>query len=323
MREIQIGKNEENQRLDKFIRKYMPKATLSFVYKMIRKKNIKVNGSKVENDYILKNGDILQLYLKDETIEGFSEKKEIQNIDISFSVIYEDHNILIVDKPYGLLVHEDRKESKDTLNNQVLLYLYEKGDYDPMQEKTFVPAPVNRLDRNTSGIILIGKNYESLQNLNMMIRDRDSIKKHYLALVTGEVTKDHVLKGFLYKDQIRNKAKLVQENEAQGKPIHTIVKPIKSNHRFSLLDVEIVTGRTHQIRLHLSSLGHPIVGDVKYTEEKQKISSSEILCLGRYFLHAYKIEFKKSTGNLQYLEGKTFLSPLPNDLEKAKNRAFR
>lgn len=322
MREICIGKNEENQRIDKFLRKYMSKAALSFIYKMIRKKNIKVNQKKVSSDYILKQGDNIQLYLSEDTIKGFIEKKDIKDVQRSFGIVYEDENILLVEKPQGLLVHEDINESKNTLVNQAIKYLYDKSEYDPKFEKTFVPASVNRLDRNTSGIVIIGKNNQSLQNLNEMIRKKDYVRKYYLTIVKGAIKDRKELKGYLLKDKLSNKVKIVEKEGTNTKEIHTIYKPIHTYRDYSLLEVEIITGRTHQIRAHLASIGHPLIGDSKYGNLDVNKYFRDKFKLKYQFLHAYKIYFDKALGNLKYLEGKSFYSSLPKELEKIKIALF-
>ncbi|WZL71821.1 RluA family pseudouridine synthase [Clostridiaceae bacterium 35-E11] len=323
MREIYIGKNEENQRVDKFLRKYMPKASLSFIYKMIRKKNIKVNEKRINNDYMLQAKDRIQLYLSEETIQKFLDKKEVQQVAPTFGIVYEDENILLVEKPQGLLVHEDIHESKNTLINQVIKYLFDKKEYDPEIEKTFVPASVNRLDRNTSGIVMIGKNNETLQNLNEMIRSRNAIKKYYLTIVAGHIRSKGELKGYLLKDEKSNKVSITEEQIPKAKFMHTIYNPIQTNGKYSLLEVEIITGRTHQIRLHLASTGNPIIGDEKYGDKKINQSFRQEFDLKNQFLHAYKIYFETCIGNLKYLEGKTFYSALPKKLENMRQVIFK
>lgn len=316
MKEIRICKNEANQRLDKFLRKFMPNAPLSFIYKMLRKKNIKVNQKKSTNTYVLELGDTVQIYLNDETLKGFQDKKEVIEVKRSFSIVYEDENILLVNKPYGLIMHGDKKEGKNTLINQVIKYLNDKGDYDPEQEKTFVPASVNRLDRNTSGIVIIGKNHPTVQKLNELLRQNVGVQKMYLALVMGKITEEKVLKGFLKKDEFNNKVMILGKEEDNSKYIHTIIRPLKLFSRYSLVEVEIITGRSHQIRLHLASIGNPILGDPKYgnTMENQKMKAK--FDLQRQFLHAYKLTFNNTLDHLEYLSNKTFQCPLPRELER-------
>lgn len=322
MREITIGKNEANQRIDKFLRKYMPKASMGFIYKMIRKKNIKLNNKRTPQEYILKEEDQIQLYLSEETIKGFLEEKTIYNVKRNFDIVYEDKNLILVNKPQGLLVHEDHKEQENTLVNQVIKYLYDQGEYNPKEEKTFVPASVNRLDRNTSGIVIIAKNYETLQNLNEMVRKKEYIRKYYLTIVKGQIKNGQELKGYLMKDTNLNCVKLVSKETEKAKFIYTKYKPIKTSHKYSLLEVEIITGRTHQIRLHLSSTSHPIIGDDKYGDEKVNKIFKDKFNLKYQFLHAYKITFYKCIGNLKYLEGKNFNARLSSNFENIKEQLF-
>ncbi|WP_129596126.1 RluA family pseudouridine synthase [Anaerophilus nitritogenes] len=320
MRKIYIEKNEANQRIDKFLRKYINKASLSFIYKMIRKKNIKVNHKKVSNDYLLQEGDYIELFLSEETIKSFIEQKQIHQVKRTFHIIYEDDNMIVVDKPQGLLVHEDHSQDKNTLINQVIKYLYDEKKYDPQKEKTFVPASVNRLDRNTSGIVIIGKSYQGLQSLNEMIREKDCIRKYYLTIVKGRVEHKKELKAYLVKDEKTNKVQIFSKKALNAKEIHTIYTPIEWNQEYSLLEVEIVTGRSHQIRAHLLSIGHPIIGDQKYGDLK---TNKLFKNLKSQFLHAYKIDFITCNKNLKYLEGKSFHSPLPEEFKKIKSRLFQ
>lgn len=311
MKEIVIGSNEENQRIDKFLKKYFPKASLSFLYKMLRKKNIKVNNGRVEPQYILKGGDAIQLYFSEDTILSFQEEKKIDDVDMDFQILYEDQNILLVNKPAGLLVHEDAKESKNTLVSQVIKYLYDKMEYDPTHEKTFVPASINRIDRNTSGIVIFGKNYGSVKNLNEMMRQKDAVRKYYRTIVKGRMTKPQELSDFLWKDEKLNQVQIVERHRTGAKEIRTRLKPIKSNGSFSLLEVEIITGRSHQIRLHLSSIGHPIIGDAKYGDPRINKGFGNKYNLNNQLLHAYRIVFEKAVGTMQYLAGREFICPLP------------
>ena len=283
---------------------------------MLRKKNIKVNKLKVDNTYILQENDIVQLYISDETMVAYQVEKKILPVNISFTIIYEDENILLVDKPKGLLVHGDAQEKNNTLINQVLKYLYDRDVYNPSLEKTFVPASVNRLDRNTSGIIIIGKNNLSVQNLNEMIRKTHSIRKYYLTVISGKLSKEMTLKGHLFKDREMNKATLTDEEESGAKEIETIVSPLKTSRDYSLVEVELITGRSHQIRLHLASIGHPIIGDTKYGDSRINKQLKGDFGLENQFLHAYKLHFDQCIGNLKYLEGKSFTCPLPKELKK-------
>lgn len=314
MKELIITSNEAEQRVDRFLKKYIPKAPKGFIYKMIRKKRIKVNQARVSPDYILKIDDTIQLYLSEDTIIGFKESKEILTFKQSLDIVYEDDHILLVNKPKGLLVHGDYKESKNTLINQIHYYLYKKGSYIPEKENTFSPACCNRLDRNTSGIIIVAKDYPSLQAINSIIKE-NHIEKKYLALVKGSVLKKRQLKGFLVKDSKTNKVEITSKAGKGSKFIHTKYNPIKNNEDYSLLEIDLITGRSHQIRAHLASEGNPIIGDYKYGDKDKNTVFYERFKLKSQFLHAYFIQFKKCPSFLAYLEENSFKASLPGELK--------
>ncbi|MBO4819806.1 MAG: RluA family pseudouridine synthase [Firmicutes bacterium] len=269
MREIVIESNDAGQRVDRFLKKYLRNAPLSVIYKVLRK-DLKVNGKRAKEDQILSEGDVLNLYASDLDIENWIKRKEQGNARAKkqFTVLYEDSDLIIVNKPFGLLVHGDKNEKKDTLANQVRDYLIETGAYDPRAEKTFVPSPVHRLDRNTTGIVVFGKNAESLRKLASMFREEksESVRKYYYTFVHGKLNSPMHLKGKLLKDEQKNLAKVLPEGDERGKYIETIVRPlaVSGNGKYSLVEIELVTGRSHQIRAHLASVGHPLVGDTKY-----------------------------------------------------------
>lgn len=204
MVKIEIGKNEQNQRLDKFLRKYLANAPLSFIYKAIRK-DVKVNGKRGKEDTLLQLGDEVTLYISETDMEKFRKERRGGRVKRQFSIAYEDENILAAVKPYGLLTHGDSREKKNHLANQVIDYLIEKGDYNPRIEKTFTPAPVNRLDRNTTGLVLFGKNNPALQELNRLIRETGQIRKFYLTIVSGTMKNPLHLFGSMVKDTEKNR----------------------------------------------------------------------------------------------------------------------
>jgi 23S rRNA pseudouridine955/2504/2580 synthase len=289
MKEIKITNNEEGQRLDRFLKKYLNKANQSFIYKMLRKKNVKLNGSKAEPETVLKKDDLVQLYLADETIEKFREKKTLKQTEIHFKIVYEDDNILIVNKPIGLSTQPD-ETSQRNLVDEIRMYLNAKEENISF---TFKPAVCNRLDKNTSGLIIAAKNYDSLKQTNKAIRERN-IKKLYIAKVHGIINKDLELKDYLIKNENKNMVKIIRENTENAKEVITYAHPIRTEGNYTWLEIEIETGRAHQIRAHLASIGHPIEGDKKYGKkdsEKQQV------------LHAYKLILGGYEGGLKYLNG--------------------
>ena len=320
MKKIQITENDANQRIDKYIKKLLVNAPTNFIYKMFRKKDIKVNGKKVNEKYILKNNDVVEMFLYEDKFKEFTATKDIYNVKKTFKVLYEDNHVLIVYKPAGLLVHEDKNESVNTLTNQVLSYLANKSELDLSRENTFMPGPVHRLDRNTSGIVIFGKTLAALQVLNEMIKQRHCIEKSYLTICKGKVNQKRNLKGYIVKLDDQAQVKLVSKDYPGALTMETIVKPVKYNNDYSKVEVTLITGRMHQIRVHLSSIDHPIIGDRKYGDfELNKFVKKEF-GLNHQLLHAYKIRFVKSFGILAYLQDKEIFCPVPKLFEKIENR---
>lgn len=330
MREIIITKNQKDRRLDRFLKKYFEKSTLSFIYKMIRK-DIKVNNKRVKNDYVLKEGDVVSVFLDDETIDNLKRNRQITQVGKQFKVAYEDKNILIADKPYGLLTHGDKTEKKNHLTNQVIDYLIAKGDYNPAGETTFVPAPVNRLDRNTTGLVIFGKTGEALQEMSKLIRERGNISKKYLTIVFGAVKEELHLVNYMTKDENKNLVTVYKnpgDNEREMKLMETHAKPLGQGQykgeTFTLMEVEIITGRTHQIRAQLASGNHPIIGDIKYGNKKLNLWSKRNLKNSTQILHAYKLEFSGDIeGLFSYLGGKTVEAQLPKGFLILKELIFK
>ena len=317
---LKITSKDANQRVDKYVKKYLNEAPLSFIYKLFRKKDVKINKHWVKENYILQDGDELAIYIKDEQLEEFNKPKEIKKAKLNHPIVYEDENILIIDKPRGLLVHGDENEKVVTLSNEVINYLYFKGEYDP-KEKGFTPAPAHRLDRNTSGLVVFAKNLISLQELELLFKEKDNIDKEYLALIKGKLDRKLEIDSPLLKDE---KTKTVRVSK-YGKSALTYVDKVAYYGDFTLVNVKILTGRTHQIRVHLASLNYPVVGDSKYGDFKLNKEFKERYGFENQFLHAYKLTFKKIDGHLSYLSNKSFESKLPDDeealLKELKNPA--
>lgn len=296
MKEIKITSNEEGQRLDRFLKKYLNKANQAFIQKMIRKKNIKINNAKAEPETLLQKDDSVQLYLSDDTIEKFREKKTLSQTKINFSRVYEDDNILVVNKPVGLSTQPDQTGMKN-LVDEIKSYLDAKEENISF---TFKPAVCNRLDKNTSGLVIAAKNYDALKQTNKAIRDR-KIRKFYMAKVHGLIRENLELKDFLIKDDKKNMVKIINEESENSKSVITYARPIKTEGNFTWIEVEIETGRAHQIRAHLASIGHPIAGDKKYGKkdnEKYQV------------LHAYKVLLDGFEGKMSYLNGKEIMSDI-------------
>lgn len=317
MIKINIGKNEQNQRLDKFLRKYLENAPLSFIYKTIRK-DVKINGKRGREDTVLQLDDELTLYISDDDLRKFKRKERQVRAKRQFRIAYEDDNIIVVEKPFGLLTHGDHTEKKNHLTNQVVDYLIEKGDYNPRVERTFAPAPVNRLDRNTTGLVLFAKNYMALQELNRLMREKNRIRKYYMTIVSGNLKEKLVLRDRMVKDSKNNKVTVVSEDK-EGLLMETIVTPVKSNDRYTLVQVEIITGRTHQIRAHLAKAGHPVIGDVKYGDRRVNSFVNKKFGLSTQLLHAYRLEFDLEGSELEYLTGKSVEAQLPYEFMKIQN----
>lgn len=300
MKEFVIQKNDSNQRVDKFLGKAVKGLPKSLMYKYIRLKRIKVNGKRCEISTILQEGDRLSLYINDEFFSSpINPEASFLQAPTALQIVYEDENILLIDKPPGLVVHEDNRQLADSLINRIKHYLYEKGEYCPAGELSFSPALCNRIDRNTGGIVIAAKNAESLRIINEKIKQRE-IQKYYLCLTEGTVIpRSAELHYYLKKDASSNKVS-VSERYLEGyKEIVTLYRVISSDGKHSLAEVELKTGRTHQIRAQMAYIGFPLVGDVKYgAKEKSKYHA----------LYSYKVkfDFKSDGGILNYLQGRTF-----------------
>lgn len=316
MRLITVTEKEAGQRLDKLLARFLNQAPKSFLYKMLRKKNITLNGKKAAGNEKLVCGDAIRLFLSEETIEKFS--KEV-HIDLAaakaLDILYEDSHILLVNKPCGML-SQKAGEKDASLVEEVIAYLLASGSLTREGLKSFHPSVCNRLDRNTSGIVVAGKTIEGLQTMGAVFRDR-SLHKYYQCLVAGRVENEAKIQGYLRKDERENKVSIKKQAVSERDlPICTVYRPLAVGEDATLLEVELITGRSHQIRAHLASIGHPIIGDPKYGSRKENRRYEKEFGLKHQLLHSCRLEFPRLEGALSYLSGRTFTAPLPSLFEK-------
>ncbi len=304
MKQFTVGKNDAGQRLDKFISKAVPALPQSLMYKEIRRKNIKVNGKRAQISDKLCEGDVVALYVKDEFFASVREKYDFLTASRKLDIVYEDENLMLLNKSVGVLSHPDNNEYNDTLISRVQRYLYEKGEYDPKAENSFTPSLVNRIDRNTGGIVIAAKNAESLRILNLKLKNRE-IHKYYLCVVHGFINKKSgVLEAWMIKDEGKNKAEVFDKEIPGGKLMKTKYSVLAEKNDLSLVEVELLTGRTHQIRAQFAHIGHPLLGDGKYgTNALNKKYGYK-----KQFLYSQKLgfDFESDAGQLNYLNGMEF-----------------
>ena len=304
MKELTIGCNDAGQRLDRFLAKAVPLLPASLAQKYIRLKRIKLAGKRVSRDTRLNEGDVLQLYINDEFFDTPSQDNAYLTVAApKLNIVYEDENLLLVDKRPGLAVHpHDGAEYGKTLIDHIQAYLYAKHEWRPREENAFTPALCNRIDRNTGGIVIAAKNAEALRILNQKIKDRE-IDKRYLAIVEGTPKpKEGVLKGYLFKDAVKNRVFVTDTPQAGSKSCETRYRVLKSKNGLSLVECELVTGRTHQIRAQFAHAGHPLLGDGKYGKLDKRYTRTY------QALYSYRLTFRFTTdaGCLAYLDGRQF-----------------
>ncbi len=332
IRELKIGKNDGGQRLDKFLSKAMPKLPMSLMHKFLRNKNIKLNGKKTAHNEKVMEGDVLTFYISDEFFEK-DNKKSTDYSDAKLNllpdeIVFEDENLIIVDKPQGELVHpgdDDNNKTPDScLIARITGYLFKKDEFDPQEENSFAPALCHRLDRNTGGLVIAAKNAQALRVMNLKIKER-SIKKTYLCAVCGiPQKKSALLKDYLYKDSSQNRVFIFPTPQDAKRALHIKydddIKTVITKYDFveslgenSILRVDLITGRTHQIRAHLAYIGHPLVGDGKYGISHGKSKSDNY-----QRLYAYSLRFEKGSddGILSYLSGKEFFGKHSDIIKK-------
>ena len=329
MKQFIIQENEAGQRFDKYLKKLLKNAATGFLYKMLRKKNITLNEKKAEGSEILKKGDTVRLFLSDETFDKFSDTASSDddyaiytqndlsknNLDIQF----EDDHILVFNKPAGML--SQKANSEDISVNEYLIgYLLSKEELTREMLRTFKPAAANRLDRNTSGLILCGKTLAGLQYLSKVIKNR-TLEKYYRCIVEGSILERELLEGYLSKDSVKNQVAISTKADEHAAYVKTEIDPIGQcrygDQTYTELSVHLITGKPHQIRAHLSSIGHPILGDKKYggsiklTQKRQE--ENKLPTIKRQLLHAYRVVFPDTQGDFSYLSGKTLTAELPHD----------
>ena len=362
MQSVTIGNNQAGQRLDKFLHKYLPEAGSSFLYKMLRKKNITLNGKKAEGKEILSQGDVICCFFSDETFEKFSGRKVAvsseghsgsrshigkaeeakagentkvkslqQNVGASreyrdayrrlkgITVLYEDEHIVALNKPAGILTQKAGAGDM-SLNEWFVGYLLENNPSLEEELPTFRPSVCNRLDRNTSGIVLCGKSLAGLQYLSRCIKER-TIGKYYRTICQGIVQESATVEGYLVKDNARNQVSITAnpDKSQDSSRIKTGYTPIASNQGYTLLEVELITGKTHQIRAHLASLNHPLIGDFKYGNARNNQQWKKTLGLEHHLLHAYRVEFPREEGDVGgKLSGMQLCAPVPKEFQRVQ-----
>lgn len=309
MKEFIIEENEAGQRFDKYLAKLLKEAPKSFFYKMMRKKNITLNGRKAAGSEKLCKGDMVKLFLSDETYDKLSGAGTVLRAVCPLDIVYEDEDVVLINKPAGML-SQPADTQEPSLVEYLIGYLLEKGELNEEALRTFKPSVCNRLDRNTSGIVAAGKSLAGLQELSKLFHDR-SVHKFYLCLAKGIIKNEKYIKGYLHKDEKCNKVVVYEKKEEDAYPIETRYEPLGSHGNVTLLRVELITGRPHQVRAHLASTGHPLAGDGKYGDKGFNRLYREKYGLKHQLLHAYKLEFPISEGKLERLSARVFTAPVP------------
>lgn len=319
MKKFVIATQENGLTLEKYLKKVLNTAPLSFIYKILRKKDVKVNGHWQDNKYVLSSGEEVSIYVTDEQYDAFTKPLGVSaNNKIEPWIIYEDKNILIINKPRDVLVQADSSNDK-ALDQMVVEYLMYKNEYDPLNNKGFKPGPAHRIDRNTSGIVIFGKNRDTLAYLSELIKNHEKINKKYISLVCGEIKEDGVVEAPLRKN-FSTKKVVVCPIKDGAKPAKTIYHVLENIPGFTLLELTLVTGRTHQIRVHMSYIRHHVVGDSKYGDFKINNRMEKEYGFKNQFLHANEISFETLDKPLSYLSNKTFKAKMPEEYTNLLNK---
>jgi 23S rRNA pseudouridine955/2504/2580 synthase len=323
---LEAGVNEDGRRLDRFLKKYLPGAPLAFVYRTLRK-DVKVNGKRAAQDTLLKEGDVIEIFLPEAQLSEFgNQPKPLHKAKRQFGIVYEDEQVLFVNKPFGLLTHGDEHEKKNTLANQVASYLAEQGTWRPEPGNTFSPAPANRLDRNTTGLVAFGKTLPALRDLAAMMRGKAEmqepqeapIEKYYLTIVRGRLASALILTGQMVRDRERNVSRVLSMGiiEGNGQPEAVQVArmeatPIRQGMGYTLVEARLITGRTHQIRTQLAAAGYPVLGDRKYGDAHANAEMEREFGITTQLLHAHRLWIRDGAGSLAYLTGKEMIAEPP------------
>lgn len=317
MYQKQIRENEAGQRLDKFLRKYLPLAPASFFFKMLRKKNITLNGKKAEGKEKLVTGDVLSFFLAEETMKNFQgagvdagEYEAAYQSLHGIEIVYEDDNVVIMNKPAGIL-SQKAKEGDLSINEWLIGYLLSKGvQLDSLE--TYKPSICNRLDRNTQGLIIGAKSLAGSQEMNRLISSRE-VKKFYRLFVKGEIKKEETLEGYLIKDERNNKVHLVKKATDETAYIKTRYYPVKVFADRTLVEVELITGKSHQIRVHMTSIGHPLLGDYKYGDKKWNDGYKQKYHINSQLLYACRLVFPHMESPFETLNERIVEAPVPKE----------
>lgn len=313
MKEFIVNKNESGLTLEKYVKHILNKAPLSFIYKLFRKKDVRINGVKKDLKDKVFEGDVVRIYISDEQINDFNDINKVPSSNqLEKYIVYEDENIIVINKPAGLLVQKDKSNSK-SLDQMVKAYYFYKN---PNCDKTaFTTAPAHRLDRNTSGLIIFGKSVSVMQQLMNILKNHEEIEKHYLTVVIGNINNGGQIDKPLLKNESTGLVSVTDIKDGGKKAITNYI-PVQNYGKFSMLNVTLLTGRTHQIRVHLASINHPIVGDPKYGNFKVNKIIKDKTKLDHQILHAYQIQFKIKEGSLKYLNDVILKCPLDDKMTK-------